>query len=303
MGMTPSNGRSANDRALAELAAAINADRIDANSQFVDESGAAYGIRHIDNKPRVSSVPYTYDIAKGNISNHTHVNKFGHNSTVAASPAEPIWDYSAAYDYLADDAFATMYISSDAAADQNMEFEVTGIDSDYNYSSVTVITDGSNGRVFVPLTSGATDDKWWRIFRCRNASGIDQTGNVYISKDNTDAGGNGIPDNTADVQAQVLIASQQTLMALWTCPVGNTAYLTHYYAATSSNKVTEVELLVRRFGGVFNTKHIMTINQGYADHRYDFPLVIPAKSDVMVRATADAGGGEVSAGFDLWFEA
>jgi hypothetical protein len=109
---------------------------------LVDENGVLYGVKHIDNKPRVSSVPYLYDIAKGSVANHTPVNKFGHNSGVGAS-LEPIWDFSATYDYLADDTFATMYISSDNSADQGLTYSVTGIDSDYNYSTVTVTTDGS----------------------------------------------------------------------------------------------------------------------------------------------------------------
>lgn len=270
--------------------------------QFIDESGTAYGIKHIDNKPRVSSMPYFVDIAEGNVTNHTSVNKFGHNSAVGASPLEEIWDYSGAYDYLAVDTFATMYISSDSSADQGMTYAVTGIDSDYNYSTVTVTTDGSDGQTFVALTSGAADDKWWRIFRVQNTSSTAAAGNIYISKDNTDTGPNGIPDDTDDIQAQVLIGMEQTLMALWTCPVGNTAYLTKYYAATSTAKVTEVHLYVRPFGGVFNIKHIISINSGAYSHGFDFPIIIAAKSDIVIKATAAGGGGEVSAGFDLWFE-
>mgnify|MGYP007044033092 CR=1 FL=1 len=35
-----------------------------------DESGVPYGVKHIANKPRVSSMPYTYDIAEENVPNH-----------------------------------------------------------------------------------------------------------------------------------------------------------------------------------------------------------------------------------------
>lgn len=279
-----------------------SANPLPVNSQLVDENGVAYGVKHIGNKPRVSAMSYQFDIAEGNVPDHVAINKFGHNSSVGAA-LEPVWDYSGPYEYLADDTFAIMYISSDAAADQGMDFEVTGIDSDYNYSTVTVTTDGADGRTFVALTSDAADNKWWRIFKARNASGTDQTGNIYISKDNTDAGGDGIPDTVADIQAQVLLLGQQTLMAQWTSPVGNITFLTSYYAATSNNKITEVHLYVRPFGGVFNIKHIISINQGHTIHNFDFPISIAAKSDIVVRAMATGGGGEVSAGFDLWYEA
>ena len=273
----------------------------DVDVKLIDENGTSYGVKHIDNKPRVSAVPYYDDIAEGNVPDHTSVNKFGHNTAVGAN-LESVWDYSGAYEYLADDTFSLMYISSDNAADQGMTYSVTGIDSDYNYSTVTVTTDGASGFTFVALTSGAADDKWWRIFRAFNTSATVAQGNIYISKDNTDVGGNGIPDTVADIQAQILIGLEQTAMALWTCPTGHKAFLTSFYAATSSNKVTEVVLFYRPFGTVFRIQHFMSLNQGFEQHHFDFPVHIPAKADIVIQASATGGGGEVSGGFDLWFE-
>ncbi len=255
----------------------------------------------IKGKPRVSSIPYTYDIAESNIPNHTAFNKFGQNLAVGAD-LEEVWDGSEIYEYFADDTFGTAYLSSDAAADQGIVYDIVGIDSDYNIGTVSGTTDGTDGRNFIALTSNATDDKWWRVFRALNTSSSVAAGNVYISKDNTDVGANGIPDDTNDIQAKILIGAEQTLMSLFTVPVGNTAYLTHFWASTSTNKVTTVNLYVRPFGGVFNIKASMSINQGYSRHHYDFPVPIAAKSDIKIMASAVAGGGIVSAGFDLWYE-
>ena len=255
----------------------------------------------IKGKLRASSMPYTYDIAESNIPNHIAWNKFGQNLDVGAS-LEEVWDGSAVYEYLGDAAFSTMYISSSNSADQGMAYTVEGIDSDFNFSSVSGTLDGSDGQTFVALTSDATDNKWWRAFRALNTSGSAAAGDIYISKDNTDTGPNGIPDDTNDIQAKILIGAEQTLMSLFTVPVGNTAYLTHFWASTSTNKVTTVNLYVRPFGGVFNIKAALDINQGYSRHHYDFPVPIPAKSDVKIMASAVAGGGKVSAGFDLWYE-
>ncbi len=265
---------------------------------LVDESGTAYGIKHVGNKPRVIATPYFVEIAKGNVPAHVSYNKFGQNLSVPAT-LEDIWDGSEVYEYLADDTFATMYISSDNAGDSGDIWEVQGIDSDYNYSTVEVTT---SGFTFVALTSGAADDKWWRVFRALNKSAVVSLGNIYISKDNTDIGGNGIPDNTDDIQAKILTGNEQTFMSLFTVPGGKTAYVTRFYASTSSNKITDVHLLVRPFGGVFNVKAPISINQGRSEHPYDFPLVVTAKSDIAVRASAVGAGGIVSAGFDLWYE-
>lgn len=64
-----------------------------------DEDGNPFGIKHIENKPRVSSVKYETDIAKGNIANHKAVRKFGCNTAVGAT-LEDVWDGSAVYVYL-----------------------------------------------------------------------------------------------------------------------------------------------------------------------------------------------------------
>ena len=244
--------------------------------------------------------PKSWAIAEGIYTNHSPVNKFGHNSAVPASKEE-IWDGSEVYEYLADDTFAIMYLSSDDETnDTGLTYSVQGIDSDYNYSTVTGTLDGTDARTGIALTSGATDNKWWRIFRVMNTSGTIATGNIYVSK--ADPAASGVPADTDDIQAKILIGMEQTLMALWTCPVDNTAYITSYYAATSTAKVTEVHLYVRPFGGVFNIKHIILINQGAYTHSFDFPVSVAAKSDIKVMAIATGGGGEISAGFDLWFE-
>lgn len=279
----------------------MGVSQIQSYSGLVNENGVPYGVRHLGNKPRVVSTPYFMEIAKGNVPNHFAVNKFGQNLAVSAT-IEDIWDGSENYEYLVDDTFALMYISSDNAADQSMTYEVTGIDSDYNYSTVEVTLDGADGRTFVVLTSGATDDKWWRIFRVLNTSATPALGNIYVSKDNTDVGGNGIPDDIADIQAKILIGNEQTLMCLWTCPIGYDAFLTNYYASTSSNKITSVNLFVRPFGGVFNIKAVFSINQIHMSYHYTFPISITEKSDVVIRASAAGGGGVVSSGFDLFYE-
>lgn len=41
-----------------------------ADVRFLDENGVAYGIKHIQNKPRFSSMPYSFDISEGNVTDH-----------------------------------------------------------------------------------------------------------------------------------------------------------------------------------------------------------------------------------------
>jgi hypothetical protein len=59
-----------------------------------DEDGVAYGVKHIDNKPRVSSMPYLYDIAEGNVTDHTRFSKIGFAPSMVANANTDIWSYS-----------------------------------------------------------------------------------------------------------------------------------------------------------------------------------------------------------------
>ncbi len=80
--------------------------------QFVDEVGAAYGVKHISNKPRVSAMPYLYDISEGNVSGHTRWAKIGYNPAITTSE-EDVWSYGGAYVFPS--SAMTIEVASDSA--------------------------------------------------------------------------------------------------------------------------------------------------------------------------------------------
>lgn len=61
-----------------------------------DENGTFYGVKQISNKPRVSSMPYLYDIAEGNITGHETWTKIGYNADCGGS-WEDLWQVGGAY--------------------------------------------------------------------------------------------------------------------------------------------------------------------------------------------------------------
>lgn len=67
-----------------------------AGVKLIDEAGAAYGVKHISNKPRVSAMPYLYDIAEGNVSGHVPWSKVGYNPAVGVTE-EDIWSAGGVY--------------------------------------------------------------------------------------------------------------------------------------------------------------------------------------------------------------
>ena len=64
--------------------------------KLIDEAGAAYGVKHVSNKIRVSAMPYTYDIAEGNISDHDPVGLIGYSPTMTTAQSD-IWSAAGAY--------------------------------------------------------------------------------------------------------------------------------------------------------------------------------------------------------------
>ncbi len=255
------------------------------------EAGENYQIiKGINNNLGVLSKPYQHDVVTGSVPGINPISKFGHNSAVGAS-LEEVWDGSTGYVYMT--SASTLYISSSDTNDDQV-YEVQGLDESWNVKKVNATANGFN---FV-----AIDSRWIRVFRVKNIGTTDNAGTIYISDDNTDVGGDGVPDTITNAKAIITAGFNQTLMALWSVPANMTAYLTFFYAATSSSKATEVHLYVRPFGGVFQIKKVITIFEGAAIMPYEFPLEITAKSDIVIKASAVAGGGEVSGGFDLWYQ-
>jgi hypothetical protein len=109
----------------------------------------------------------------------------------------------------------------------------------------------------------------------------------------------------ATVTAQISIGAAQTLMAIYQVPAGKTAYLRRYYAslnnATSATS-GDVRLLVKPFGEVYQTKHIvglLSTGSSFVDYYYDLPLVITEKSLIKLSAESSANNIDISGGFDL----
>jgi len=63
---------------------------------LVDESGVLYGVKHISNKPRVSSMPYLYDIAEGNVTGHSVWSNIGFTPTMTTTESD-VWSKAGAY--------------------------------------------------------------------------------------------------------------------------------------------------------------------------------------------------------------
>lgn len=145
------------------------------------------------------------------------VDKFGKNSDVGAG--EFIWPY--AIQPTEESTAKTLYISSTHAGDTDVIITVEYIDADGNHATVTQALDGSDSTTFVSL--GVTGLFVNRAYV--DDENITLNGDVYVSSDNTDAGGDGIPDTASDVKAVIPIAHNQTMQAFYLVPANRTLFL------------------------------------------------------------------------------
>lgn len=111
---------------------------------FKDENGLPYGVKHVNNKPRVSVMPYLYDIAEGNVSGHANWSKIGYNPVVADTAGEDLWSNSGLYIFptLAD--LQMEVLSSLATADVDIGTVLFTGTSDVGGTTTTMLKAGTD---------------------------------------------------------------------------------------------------------------------------------------------------------------
>lgn len=262
--------------------------------RLINTDGLPYYWPSVDGKPRVSTMPYLYDITEGNVPNHIALHKFGFNATVPATE-EDIWEGSTAYSYIP--VAESLNISCANVNDTSggtgaRTVKVIGLDGDYNEIEESLATNGQTG-----VATTNTFLRAYRMIITDAGSNGKNWDNVHIG---TGTITTGVPANSYNL---ITTGTNQTLMALWTVPANYTAFITGVYGSTGiANKTTEFLLYIRPFGEVFQLKQKYHIIAGVLTRTFELPLKVEAKSDIAMRATASGGGGAISASFDLWYE-
>lgn len=225
----------------------------------------------------------------------SHMRKFGHNDDVGFAVHEDVWHYGGDYNW-PNDAGQTMYISSSSALD-TVEIVVQGLDQNFREVEETI---NLQGFTFVPLTG-----LWSRVHRAYNDNGTDLVGTVYISSDNTDAGGDGIPDVTTAIHTTVAPEFQQTMQAIYTVPKDHTFFVTQLRASVApvsggTTKIAALEFTYRPFGKVWrtiSTANLQTTGTSSFLQTLSIPEHISEKSDVKIRAIGVGAAAHVDAEF------
>ena len=230
----------------------------------------------------VGDYPYELQVSRGLITGHKRLFKFGYNPLIQ-NISETIWDYGGTYTYPTS-ALAMTVTSAAGATDNGVVVTVQGLDSFYNEVSETVTLAGTG--------TATTTQTFLRVYRAFLDDSQNSTGAISIT-------------NGGTVYAYIGATENQTLMALWTVPLGYTAYIfqTDVTAFTEqNNKVATITMRIRDFGdNYFRTRDKFDVFAASVSQRYQFPLPVPEKSDIEFRAIASSSNADlkIAARFDI----
>jgi hypothetical protein len=240
---------------------------------------------------------YLQEVAKGNVSGSTPLNKFGRNANVTASATEEVWDATGVYSWPATALITHVSQTTDQAALQGETVEVLGLDNDFLAVTQNVTLNASDTTTAVALTYPLR-----RVFRMKVMAAAVSTSTIKAH-------------NAGETQDYAVISTgkNQTLMALYTVPASCTLYVEFWYAnmnpATNKDPSSnQMELWVRdnALGYAPWIKHslgLSAVASSQFRHPFEPSLVVPEKSDIFITSSPIGKAADVSAGFDGVLEA
>jgi hypothetical protein len=248
-------------------------------------------------------------IAKGDVTGHTFVHKFGSAGDFDTGDNEvTVWD-GANDGLLGGGAMAYTYSSTDdigllssSSGSDTVDIEIQGVLSDGTLSTQTFTL---NGQTDVDLSATGTDFK--RVFRMKNIGAANLVGTVYV-RTNGSAQSGGVPSTANTVRSIIQIGNNQTLMSIYTVPTGKTGYLRSFFASeggASRDTNYIIRLKARPSGGVFQLKHktaLSSTGTSHFQHPYVEPEVFAAGTDIEMTAQVTSGAitaADISTGFDI----
>jgi len=220
--------------------------------------------------------PFNLDVAKGLVSGHSSVSKFGQNDSLDGT-WQDVWDGAGTYGYPPNGTAPVTNVESTSASDVT-DLEVQGLDINGTLTVQTVTLTGTT-KVVLPTPL-------WRVFRMKNVGAADYVG--IITAENA---GNSI------TYAIIEVGNNQTLMALYTIPLGKTGYMlqgTNSLVGTNRTYTVDGRLTMRPYGGVFQLKRTFGLSAdgtSFISMTYPVPGKIPALTDIRVSAKSSATGG------------
>jgi hypothetical protein len=219
------------------------------------------------------------EIAAGLINGYKNIHKFGQvdgtadNISTCWTAASNVTTVLYPWDIVP----GTVSAVSTSSAD-TQTIRIQGLDSDYNEVEEDLTLTGT-------VATGTTTQVFHRVHRAFCVTGPTNVGRININ-------------DSGETRAEIAPNMGQTLMALYTIPVGKTGYLCSFAASSSKNQSSTVALMARPEGGAFRTQSTLSLYQNNGKIDYPVPVKFEEKTDIEVRIF-NGSNNTVSADFDL----
>ena len=256
--------------------------------KFIDEAGVPYGVKHVNNKPRVSAMPYLYDIAEGNVTGHSPFSKYGRISGVTTATVD-LWEVGGTYAF--PPTYGAMLISSDSLLDASTGDGARKVVIDYLDSTYTAKTEEVTMVGSTPVTTAAVN-----ILRVNRlfVSSVGSTGVAGGTISLKDTGG-------TITYSRITAGLTQSRQLIYTVPLGYNLYITsarfsvgvgNTTASAKFNYVTfTTKAKVNPDTGLASTIFYPYSETGLINAAFemllDMPTKIPEKADLKVSVYGD----------------
>lgn len=223
------------------------------------------------------------NIARGLVPGVSHVHKFGAVEALSINTTGTVWDVNdTVYPWSAWSSAGTLTVDRADAGDANKLVYIEGLDSDYNVTSETVTLTNATGN--------ATTKSFIRVYRAYiTDSGTTNVGAITIKKG-------------ATTVASIRAGNGQTLMSVYTIPVGKTGMLMQGTASAQASADATGNMFVRYFGNqAFRVGHSFEVGGAGGEYDYTFsvPIALPEKTDIDVRMKTRSNNGRFTSAFCL----
>lgn len=280
--------------------------RLSVNTKLIDELGTSYGVKHVANKPRVSAMPYLYDIAEGNVTGHVSWDKYAINDDVDKAAEEDVWCVGGSYAWLAAET-QLVAVSSSAEDDPDKGSAVAGtgvhsvrvyyLDDDFVERTTDVTL---NGTAEVALSVANV----YRINRIRPltmGSGNKAAGNIDIK----------LPAPGTAIYSRIATGYTKGRQLVYTVPTGKALYIVSMSGSSGGTIAPKYAKFTLRstYDNISNTRQVwMTAyaEKGCSSSNFETifpcPLYFPAGSDIIVAVSTLDDNTYVTSSLRGWIE-
>lgn len=270
---------------------------------FLDENGVPYGVRHIDNKPRVSSLPYLYDIAERNVANHNEFEQLGYNSDIDAAATEDMWPSGGTYVFPPSAAGLELVggaeddpVKADTSVGTGIHaVTIYYLDASFVAKSTDVTLNGAG-----VVTTTPTDLYRIQSMRAKTVgTGGAAAGQIVLR---------GL--TTGPTYSTIEIGQTRSRQAIWTVPIAKTLFITSItVGAIGASTAGATFALLAKYDHLSLVAHDFWIphaeimaGMGGFYRPFEVPIRIPTGIDIKVKCTASANNTSVSCGLRGWYE-